>query len=161
MKLPFKPDPLDALLAGFGYRLGMLAKENNAQFLKLVHDKDLAILFSSDDGVERYFRFAGGKFVQHQGRVANPDLSVHFVNSLQGAKILASGAPALMRAVQDKKVVITGDYSLVLWLGKLANLAKTVPQNLQPLVDKARPFYDKAKPYLVQAQKLFSRVFGK
>lgn len=149
--IPFKPDPLDALLYALGLRLGRLD----------IIDKDAIIEFSSPTMV-RTFVMQNGRFRQNDKRASKPDLSIAFLDSFAGAKLLAKGdAVAFMRAIQDGKVRITGDYALILWFIKLSQKATTLPEKLQPLADTAKQKLKRATPYIAQAKKILQRVRGK
>lgn len=149
--IPFKPDPLDALLYALGLRLGRLD----------IIDKDAIIEFSSPTMV-RTFVMQNGRFRQNDKRASKPDLSIAFLDSFAGAKLLAKGdAVAFMRAIQDGKVRITGDYALILWFIKLSQKATTLPEKLQPFADTAKQKLKRATPYIAQAKKILQRVRGK
>lgn len=151
---------LDALLATLGARLAYLAKHSDdVTFLALIQDKKIALQFSSDDGVARYYRIENNAIAQTTGRANDADLTIHFKDSNEGAKLLARGdTVALMQAIQDGKLTITGDYKLILWFVSLAKHALKVPTAYQPYVDSAKPYIDKAKPYLNQAQNLAAKA---
>lgn len=149
--IPFKPDPLDALLYALGLRLGKLD----------IIDKDATIEFSSPTMV-RTFVMQNGRFRQTDKRASKPDLSIAFLDSFAGAKLLAKGdAVAFMQAIQGGKVRITGDYALILWFIKLSQKATTLPEKLQPLADTAKQKLKRATPYIAQVKKILQRVRGK
>lgn len=155
-------NPLDALLAGVGYRLGQLAKGDDEKFLALLKDKQVVIQFVSNDGVARFFEFDNGKFAQTMGKHDTPNLTVSFVDGVTGAKLLAKAdTVALMQAVQDEQMKIEGDYKLVLWFVSLAKFVGKIPDEYAPYVEKLTPVWQTAKPYAVKAGGLASRAFAK
>lgn len=163
--LDVKADALDALLYGLGLRLSSLAGANNAEFNKLTADKQLAIQFVAGE-VARYYRFVDGHFGQAGGVAKDADLTIEFQDSLTGVKLISKGdISALMTAIQDGEVKITGDYKLVLWFAGVVKHATTVPDaykgyidQAKPYINQAKPYFDKAKPYAKQA---FEMVKGK
>lgn len=149
-----KTDPLDALLYALGLRLAHLSKhKNNPAYEALVADKEVAIQFVSADGdVARYYRFVDGCFGQASGIAKNTNLTIEFVDSLTGVKLLSKASvPELMTAVQNGDVKITGDYKLVLWFGNVAKQALQLPDNYKNYLAQAKPYVEMAKPYAQQA----------
>lgn len=155
-------NPLDVLLAGVGYRLGQLAKGDDERFLALLRDKKATLQFVSDDGVARFFEFDNGVFTQTQGTADNPDLTISFADGTDGAKLLIKAdTVALMQAVQDDKMKISGDYKLVLWFVSLVKFVGKVPEQYAPYVEKLTPVWQTAKPYAYQASQFASKTWGK
>lgn len=150
--LNVQTNALDALLAALGYRLSYLAKQGNDEsFNKLLQNKNAILQFSSTDGVARYFRFQDGKVIQTQGTADTSDLIISFKNSTAGAKLLLKGdTAALMSAIQDGEVVVTGDFKLILWFASLAKLAVKIPDEYKPYLHKAKPYLNKAKTLLTK-----------
>lgn len=155
-------NPLDILLAGVGYRLGQLAKGDDERFLALVRNKKAILQFVSDDGVVRVFEFDDGVFSQRQGKAENADLTIGFANGAEGAKLLIKAdTVALMQAVQDDKMKISGDYKLVLWFVSLAKFVGKVPEEYAPYVEKLTPVWQSAKPYAYKASQFATKTWGK
>ncbi|UXZ05450.1 hypothetical protein [Moraxella nasicaprae] len=154
-----KTDPLDALLAGLGLRIQTLAKSrHNEAFNNLIKDKVAVIEFSSPQ-MSRHYRFDNGLFSQEIGKTTQADLSIEFTDSMMGAKLLAKGdVAALMTAIQDGKVKITGDYKLVLWFAGIGKQAATVPDEYRTYVEQAKTYAQLAKPYAQSAKELFDSV---
>lgn len=151
--LDVKADPLDAVLYGLGLRLASLTKNGtNDAYNALIKDKEVAIQFVSGD-VARYYRFVDGHFGQAIGTAKTADLTVEFKDSLTGVKLIAKGdIAALMTAIQDGDVKITGDYKLLLWFAGVTKHAATVPDEYKGYLDQAKPYLDQAKPYLEKAK---------
>lgn len=166
--LDVKTDPLDAVLYGLGLRLSSLVGGDNTEFNKLLADKQIAIQFVSGD-VGRYYRFVDGHFGQAGGIAKHSDLTIEFKDSLTGVKLLGKGdISALMSAIQDGDVKITGDYKLVLWFAGVVKHATTVPEayksyveQAKPYINKAKPYISKTKPYAKQAVSLFKSRLSK
>ncbi|WP_114799878.1 hypothetical protein U0021_07150 [Moraxella canis] len=154
-----KTDPLDALLAAIGLRLQNLAKtRDNDSFNHLVKDKSVCIQFTAPD-VERYYRFENGHFGQTMGKAQHPDLTIDFKNSMTGAKLLTKGdVAALMTAIQDGDVKVTGDYKLVLWFAGIAKQAATIPEEYRGYIEQAKPLVEAAKPYAKTAKDFIGSV---
>lgn len=166
MTLPvinMKLDPLDALLTALGLRLIHLGKsKNNPAFDSLIEDKNVTLLFTSDNGVARHYRFENGKITQSPKNTDTADLTIHFQDSLKGAKLLAKADTiALMSAIQDGDMKVTGDYKLILWFASVAKQAAKIPEEYKPYVETAKPYLDKARPYAYKASELARKLIGK
>jgi ubiquinone biosynthesis protein UbiJ len=145
-----KSDPLDVLLALIGYRLSMLASSDNEEFRALIADRQVTIAFASEEAdIARYFRFDNGQFSQHSGQADEAALTINFKDSMTGVKLLTQGnLPAFMTAVQEGKLTIKGDYSLMMWFNKLAkHIVPTVPEELKPYLERAKPHAYKAQQF--------------
>lgn len=146
--LNVKANPLDALLAAVGFRLGMLAKSNNPNIDEILKDRKVSIELGSEaDGIARYYVFDEGSFKQYAGKANQPSLRIDFKDSLTGVKLLTGGdVAAFMTAIQDKDLTMEGDYSLLMWFNQLAkHIVPPVPEEVKPLLEKARPFATKAQ----------------
>lgn len=152
-----KVDALDALLAAFGLRLQSLAKSrDNESFNNLIKDRTICIQFTAP-GVARYFRFENGHFGQAMGTASDADLTVDFKDSMTGVRLLTKGdVAALMTAIQDGDVKVTGDYKLVLWLAGIGKQAATIPEEYRGYINQAKPLIDAAKPHVQSAKDLFA-----
>lgn len=142
--LPFldvQLNALDGLLAGLGYRLIALSNSHDDAFLKLIRNRAITLQFLSDDGVARYYEFNHGSIRQARGQAAHADLTITFTDSLAGAKLLAKAdVAALMSAIQDGQMRVTGDYKLVLWFASIAKQAVALPENYQHYLEQAKPY---------------------
>ena len=148
--LNIKSDPLDVLLAVVGYRLSMLADSDNEEVQKLLADRQVTIEFTSEESdVVRHFTFDNGKFRQNSGSAEKADLSIKFKDSMTGVKLLTKGSlPAFMTAVQEGKLSIDGDYSLMMWFNKLAkHIVPAVPEKCEPYIQKIKPYTYKAQKF--------------
>ena len=157
-----KLDPLDALLATLGARLIHLSRSDDEAFLSLIADKQVVLQFGSDDGVARYFRFNQGQVSQHLGSAETADLTINFKSSMAGAKLLTKAEMvALMQAVQDGQMVVTGDYKLLMWFASLAKLAVKIPEQYQGYIDTAKPYLQMAKPYATKVGEFATKLLNK
>ena len=148
--LDIKSDPLDVLLAVIGYRLSMLADSNNEEIASLFADKKVIIeMASTESKIARYFKFDNGQFSQHTGHADKADLTITFQDSMTGVKLLTKGSlPAFMTAVQENKLSIEGDYSLLMWFNKLAkHIVPAIPEELEPYITRAKPSAYKAQKF--------------
>ncbi|WP_350560286.1 SCP2 sterol-binding domain-containing protein [Psychrobacter sp. CAL346-MNA-CIBAN-0220] len=148
--LDIKSDPLDVLLAIIGYRLSMLADSDNEDIKKILADRKVTIEIASDESdIARYFNFDNGQFSQHSGHADNADLTINFKDSMTGVKLLTKGSlPAFMTAVQEGKLSIDGDYSLMMWFNKLAkHIVPAIPDELKPHIERAKPYAYKAQQF--------------
>ena len=148
--LDIKSDPLDVLLAIVGYRLSMLGDSDNEDFKKLLADRKAVIEIASEEaGIARHFSFDNGKFEQKSGSAEKADLTIKFKDSMTGIKLLTKGSlPAFMTAVQEGKLSIEGDYSLMMWFNKLAkHIVPAIPEECEPYITKAKPYAYKAQKF--------------
>ena len=150
--IDLKATPLDVMLYGLGLRLERLSRSDDADFAQLIKDKELAIQFIAGD-VARYYRFAGGRMGQAAGIAKDANLTITFKDAATGARLIAKAdVTALMGAIQDGDVIITGDFKLVLWLSGVVKHAVKIPEPYKGYVDTA-------KPYVRQAQDLGAKFF--
>lgn len=148
--LDVKSDPLDVLLTLVGYRLSMLADSDDEDVKALFADRNVTIEFASTEAdIARHFVFNNGSFVQYSGQAKDADLTITFQDSMTGVKLLTKGSlPAFMTAVQEGKLSIEGDYSLMMWFNKLAkHIVPTIPEEYQPYLQKAKPYAYKAQKF--------------
>ncbi|MCL1622972.1 hypothetical protein M2R47_01715 [Moraxella sp. Tifton1] len=160
--LDVKTDALDALLATVGFRLQSLIKNRNNDTLNdLIDGKNITIQFKSPVA-ERYYEFRDGRFGHALGSLNDADLTIEFKDSLAGAKLLSKGdIAALMTAIQDGDVNITGDYKLVLWFASVAKHATKIPDEYQSYINTIKPYINQAKPYANQALNAIKAALGK
>lgn len=152
--LNIQTDPLDILLAALGTRFNYLSRNQDADFINATQSKNLTLQFTSDNGVARFFWFDDGKFHHALGEKDNADLSIHFTDSLTGAKLLTKGDTAsLMQAVQDGQIHLDGDYKLVLWFASLAKQATKLPDDYQQKLNTVKPYWHKAEQWLTKTLK--------
>ncbi|ELA09168.1 hypothetical protein MOMA_02135 [Moraxella macacae 0408225] len=153
-----KSDPLDVLLFSIGLRLAQLAKTGDSKFKSLLENRHFSIQIGSEvDQVFRTFTVNNGYFIQVSGKAQDPELTITFKDSMTGLKLLAKGdATALMVGIQNKDVVISGDYSLLMWFNQVAKfIVPPIPEPLKPIVDQAKPLLEKITPIV---QDLFGKA---
>lgn len=86
-------------------------------------DTHRTVQFTAGKSVARYLAFADLNFKSRARRAEQADLSLDFVTAPVGFRVLwkmASGADrnAIMRAIQDKELHISGDPMLLMWFQK-------------------------------------------
>lgn len=153
-----RPNLLDLMLFGIGHRLSYLSQNPNDDYLTLVDGKQKTLQFVSADGVARYYFFDNGKFEQTMGKADSSDVIIHFKDSRLGAKLLLKDTKALMQAVQEGDITITGDIKLVLWFGQIAKHACTLPEHYRPYIDRAKPYLKKVRPALLRLTDTLKRL---
>lgn len=89
------------------------------------HLKDTrrTVQFTAGDQVARYLAFQDQRFNSRAKQADNADLTLAFVSPAIGFKVLwqmATGADrnAIMRAIQDKELQVSGDPMLLMWFQK-------------------------------------------
>lgn len=93
------------------------------------------------------------------GKAQHPDLTIDFKNSMTGAKLLTKGdVAALMTAIQDGDVKVTGDYKLVLWFAGIAKQAATIPEEYRGYIEQAKPLVEATKPYAKTAKDFIGSI---
>ena len=79
--------------------------------------RDLAFQISSQEGATRHYIIKGGQVKSRSGGIDNKSFEITFKNSEIGFKTLTAknAQLAFMKGIQDKDIVITGDFSKVMW----------------------------------------------
>lgn len=153
-------DPLDLLLLGLGYQLSYLSHHQQEDYLALIKNKTKTIQFVSDDGMARYYVFDNGSFRQQMGKADSSDVIIRFSDSMEGAKTLLKGSTALMQAVQEGRLTITGDPKLVLWLGHIIKYATKLPKRYDPYLKDAKSHINKARPTLDKIRQAVKKSYS-
>lgn len=153
-----KSDPLDLLLLSIGLRLSYLAKSGDAKFKSLLENRNFSIQLGSEaEQVYRTFSVNDGYFTQTSDKIAEPNLTITFKDSMTGVKLLTKAdATAFMVGIQNGDLKMAGDYALLMWFNQVAKfIVPKVPEKLQPIVEQAKPVLEKAKPF---AKDLFAKA---
>lgn len=102
------------------WALGFLmqrASRKKATFKTAIAEKKVAFQIQTQDvRIARHYIINQGDVTSKSGVYPNPDFVITFINPDYGFKVLASGKPNLfMQGIQDQKIKIDGDLSLVMW----------------------------------------------
>ncbi|MCH8531368.1 MAG: SCP2 sterol-binding domain-containing protein [Saccharospirillum sp.] len=86
-------------------------------------DTHRTVQFTAGDRVARYLAFEDQSFTSRAKRAEKADVTLDFVTPAIGFNVLwqmATGADrnAIMRAIQDKKLQVSGDPMLLMWFQK-------------------------------------------
>ncbi|MFB2538238.1 MULTISPECIES: SCP-2 sterol transfer family protein [unclassified Acinetobacter] len=146
IKLPIldmSTDPFELLLNAIIYRMKYLAK-SNSRFQSLIQDRDFIMQIGVVDGVQYYVQVSQQQ-IRHFKKLkdqAQVDFNLQFADTDYAVKTLSAGdSSRLMKGIQEGRVTVEGDYSLLVWFGKASRLlmpeiAKTAMQNLNQLKAK-------------------------
>lgn len=98
----------------------------NPRFRRLAITREASILFeTADKTVKRRFVFANGSLTTRKDAPDPPDLSICFQNAETGFSILTSkDRYAFLNGINSGKIVIQGDFALLLWFKALADAIK-------------------------------------
>ena len=100
------------------------AIKRNAAMRDYLVDVDSTIQFATQVGrVKRYFRFHQQSLVSRAEQADEADMTICFRNAKEGFTLLWAMATGkdknvFMRAIQEKQLVVEGDYQLLIWLQK-------------------------------------------
>ncbi len=117
-------------------RVRWLSRRNKA-FRYAIKDKQIVLQFTSLDGkAKRFFEFNNGAFsskskyhkkhslAKTKGILGERIAILAFESAASAVKILIEGMKdeeALLRAIQQQKLIIEGDFTLFMWFGWLAD----------------------------------------
>lgn len=111
------------------WALGLMMKKgakNNPDFQKQLEGKDFAFQIQTQDGgIVRHYVIKDQK-VKSKGRAhAEPAFTISFKDAETGLGIMtAKDKNAFMKGIQDKNIVISGDFSLVMWFQGIVKYLK-------------------------------------
>lgn len=111
------------------WALGLLMKKgakNNPDFQKQLDGKDFAFQLQTVDGnIARHYVIRNNK-VKTKGKAhASPAFTISFKDAETGLRIMtAKDKNAFMKGIQDKDIVISGDFSLVMWFQGISKYLK-------------------------------------
>lgn len=107
------------LLWAFGLIMRTHARKKG-DFYQHLQGKDFVFqLQTEDQSICRHYQIAGGTVKSNSGAHSDPALTISFRSAEQGvANIVAmkKDKNALMKAIQNKDILVSGDLSLVMWL---------------------------------------------
>lgn len=111
------------------WALGLLMKKgakNNPDFQKQLDGKDFAFQLQTVDGsIARHYVIRNNK-VKTKGKAhKSPAFTISFKDAETGLRIMtAKDKNAFMKGIQDKDIVIAGDFSLVMWFQGISKYLK-------------------------------------
>ncbi|MBU3914077.1 NAD(P)-dependent oxidoreductase [bacterium] len=115
------------------------ANKKNLMFRKIAASKNVIFeLRTEDKKTVRHFIFNQGEFQTQPTSHHAPDFSIVFTDSRFGFSVLTSkDKQAFINGILDKKIVIEGDFTLVIWFQILVSLLKkqktAVPTHLSTI----------------------------
>ncbi len=100
--------------------LGLLMKRasrSNEKFIKKLEGQDLTFQISSQDGPVRHYVVKSQQVTSRGGQFATPAFEIAFTSADAGFKTLTAqnAQLAFMKGIQDKQIVISGDFAKVMW----------------------------------------------
>lgn len=141
VKLPLvdvSTDPLDLLISVLVLRMKQLAR-SQPKFIELIQDRQFRLEIATQQGMVRQIVVDHGHVSSVSGREAPADFVLEFANSEQAVKTLVKGdTSAIMKGVQDGSIKMEGDFSLLVWLNRAAQLV--VPKQVKTKIKQARRF---------------------
>ncbi|WP_407409680.1 SCP-2 sterol transfer family protein [Acinetobacter sp.] len=139
VKLPLvdvSTDPLDLLVSGLVLRMKQLAR-SNPKFIDLIQERQFRLEIATQQGMVRQIVVDHGSVSTVSGRQAAADFVLEFENSEQAVKTLIKGdTSAIMSGVQNGSIKMEGDFSLLVWLSRSAQLV--VPKQVKTKVKQVR-----------------------
>ncbi len=93
------------------------AGNKNPAFRKKLEGQTLTFQISSQDGAVRHYNVKDMRVTSHSGKATNPSFEIAFKDSATGFQTLTAknAQLAFMKGIQDKDIIITGDFSKVMW----------------------------------------------
>lgn len=108
----------------FGQLLKKAAK-NNPAFVEYIDGKDLVFQIQTESGAGRHFIVKDNKVSSKSGLTAEPTFSLKFKDAPTALNVFTSkDKTAFMAAIQNKELVIGGDFKEVMWFQGLTKYLK-------------------------------------
>lgn len=112
------------LLWAFAQLLKKAAK-NNPACAEYIADKDITFQIQTVAGSGRHFMVSSGKVKSSAGLTAEPTFTLSFKDAAAGLAILtAKDKNAFMAGIQNKDLVISGNFAEVMWFQGLTKYLK-------------------------------------
>lgn len=141
IKLPIidiSTDPLDLLVAGLVLRMKQMAR-SNPKFIEIIQERQFRLEIGTQNGMARQIIVNHGEISTVSGSREVADFVLQFENSEQAVKTLVKGdTSAIMTGVQNGSIKMEGDFSLLVWLNRAAQLV--VPKEVKSKLKQARHF---------------------
>lgn len=149
IKLPIvdvNTDPLDLFLAGLVLRMKQLAN-HDPNFMALIYEKQCCIQISVKNGISRQIFFQKGLIDTTTDTHRPADLTIEFDNSTFAIKTFVQGTPrAFLQGVQQEKIQMQGDFSLLMWFSQLAKfIPPTLPPTVQQKISQVQTLWQKKR----------------
>lgn len=139
VKLPLvdvSTDPLDLLIAGLVLRMKQMSR-SNPKFIELIQERQFRLEIATDNGMARQIIVNHGEISTVSGRPEAADFVLQFESSEQAVKTLLKGdTSAIMTGVQNGSIKMEGDFSLLVWLNRAAQLV--VPKQVKTKFKQVR-----------------------
>lgn len=139
VKLPLvdvSTDPLDLLVAGLVLRMKQMSR-SNPKFIELIKERQFCLEIATDHGMARQIVVNHGEISTVSGRAEAADFVLQFESSEQAVKTLLKGdTSAIMTGVQNGSIKMEGDFSLLVWLNRTAQLV--VPKEVKTKFKQVR-----------------------
>lgn len=117
-------DPLDMFVTALTWRMNYLVR-HNPDFLPLIHERECSIHFANQQGLCYRLAVKQNRVIHESGTGKNGDLVITFSDSQYGVTTLLKGSnKAFMQGMQDGKIIMEGDYSLLVWFNQIALFIK-------------------------------------
>lgn len=144
VKLPFvdvSTDPLDLLVTGLVLRMKQMA-QNNPKFIELIKERQFRLEIGTQNGMARQIIVDHGQVSTVSGSPQPADFILQFETSEQAVKTLVKGdTSAIMTGVQNGSIKMEGDFSLLVWLNRVAKLIPPkLPKPVKEKIKLARAF---------------------
>ncbi len=112
------------LLWAFGQLLKKANKSNPA-FVEYISGKDIVFQIQTAQGSGRHFTVKNDKIKSKGGLTAQPTFTLTFKDAETGLRVMtAKDKNAFMAAVQNKDLVMSGDFKEVMWFQGLTKYLK-------------------------------------
>ncbi len=139
VKLPFvdvSTDPLDLLVSALVLRMKQMARRQ-PKFIELIQDRQFRLEIGTQNGMARQIVVNHGEISTVSGNTQAADFVLQFETSEQAIKTLLKGdSSAIMAGVQNGSIKMEGDFSLLVWLNRTAQLV--VPKDVRTKIKQAR-----------------------
>ncbi len=112
------------ILLWFLGRLLKKASKKNPDFQKKIQDKNVVIQFQTKDKrIAKHYVFANNQVKSITGQHENSNLTLSFFDANYAFELLKKPKMNLfMQGIQEQKISISGDMSLVMWFMSLTKL---------------------------------------
>lgn len=101
------------------------AAKNTPACAEYIEDKDIVFQIQTEAGAGRNFTVKGGKITSKAGLTEEPTFTLSFKDAATAVSILtAKDKNAFMAGIQNKDLVISGNFAEVMWFQGLTKYLK-------------------------------------